>query len=165
MGLSKRLGTPKIQVTTAVKKTWIEKTTNYKKCIISGASIIAYAYFNAFKFPDIMDLMIECNIELCKTDCEVCPNPDQPLEPGRRRKRDLYGFNETLHDGVMMGKHLRVVLPEDLVATATAISNDNFCMSTHNFVFISSLLISLLGVSCLLSVCMWFKLQRYQQKC
>lgn len=106
--------------------------------------------------------MIECNIELCKTDCEVCPNPNEPLEPGKRRKRDLYALNETLHDGVLMGKHIRVVLPEDLVATA--INNDGFCMSTHSFVFTSCLLISLLTASCLLSVCMWLKMQRFQHK-
>lgn len=43
----------------------------------TGASIIAYAFFQAFKFPDVMDLFIECNVELCKTDCEACPETDQ----------------------------------------------------------------------------------------
>lgn len=43
----------------------------------TGASIIAYAFFQAFKFPDVMDLFIECNVELCKTDCESCPDGDQ----------------------------------------------------------------------------------------
>jgi hypothetical protein len=39
----------------------------------SGASIIAYAFFQAFKFPDQMELFIECEVELCKTGCRVCP--------------------------------------------------------------------------------------------
>ena len=43
----------------------------------TGASIIAYAFFQAFKFPDVMDLFIECNVELCKTNCEPCPMPNQ----------------------------------------------------------------------------------------
>jgi len=43
----------------------------------TGASIIAYAYFQAFKFPDVMDLFIECNVELCKTDCEPCSAANQ----------------------------------------------------------------------------------------
>lgn len=73
----------------------------------TGASIMAYAYFNAFKFPDVMDLMIECNVELCKTDCEMCTDPDQKIEPGRRRKRDA--FNETLGEPVTMGKTLKVI--------------------------------------------------------
>ncbi|XP_039299317.1 uncharacterized protein LOC120355083 isoform X2 [Nilaparvata lugens] len=50
--------------------------------------VIAYAFFNAFKFPDIMDLTIECNIELCKTECKPCSIADQGTEPGRRRRRD-----------------------------------------------------------------------------
>nr|XP_023015505.1 uncharacterized protein LOC111505000 [Leptinotarsa decemlineata] len=124
----------------------------------TGATIIAFAYFNAFKFPDVMDIMIECNIELCKTDCEMCPNPDQALEPAKRRKRDLYSFNATLHDGVMMGKHLRVVLPEDL-AERTVV-NDSVCLSTQNFVFSSSVLISLLTASCLFSAYLWLKSHR-----
>lgn len=43
----------------------------------TGASIIAYAFFQAFKFPDVMDLFIECNVELCKTNCESCPEANQ----------------------------------------------------------------------------------------
>ncbi|KAG5884621.1 hypothetical protein JTB14_023816 [Gonioctena quinquepunctata] len=125
----------------------------------TGASIIAFAYFNAFKFPDVMDLMIECNIELCKTDCEMCPNPDQALEPARRRrKRDLYTYNTTIHDGVMMGKHLRVVVAEDLAAAG--VTNDGVCLSTQSFVFTSSVMISLLTASCLFSAYLWLRSNR-----
>lgn len=109
-----------------------------------------------------MDLMIECNVELCKTDCEFCPKDNEPLEPGKRRKRDLHGLNETLHDGVIMGKHLRIVLPEDLVVTT--INNDKFCMPTQSFVLSSCVLITLVVVSCLFSVCMWLKVNRFQHK-
>ncbi|CAH1117180.1 unnamed protein product [Phaedon cochleariae] len=126
----------------------------------SGASIIAYAYFNAFKFPDVMDIMMECNIELCKTDCEMCPSPDQPLEPGRRRKRDLPAndtLGGTLGDGVMMGKHLRVVLPEDLRLGGPSAADDGVCMSTQSFVFSASVLISLLTASSLFSAYVWLK--------
>lgn len=54
----------------------------------TGASIIAYAYFQAFKFPDVMDLLIECNVELCKTDCEPCSNTNQviPLQRDRNNQ-------------------------------------------------------------------------------
>lgn len=51
----------------------------------TGASIIAYAYFQAFKFPDVMDLFIECNVELCKTDCEPCSNTNQVIPLQRNR--------------------------------------------------------------------------------
>ncbi|XP_018314026.1 uncharacterized protein [Mycetomoellerius zeteki] len=43
----------------------------------TGTSIIAYAFFQAFKFPDVMDLFIECNVELCKTNCDPCPDANQ----------------------------------------------------------------------------------------
>ncbi|XP_050510576.1 uncharacterized protein LOC126887220 isoform X2 [Diabrotica virgifera virgifera] len=126
----------------------------------SGASIIAYAYFNAFKFPDIMDIMIECNIELCKTDCEMCPDPNPQLEPAKRRKRDVSLGNETLHDSVLMAKHLRIVLPEDLAAAVDIAQHDGVCMSTQSFVYGSSILISLLTASSLLSAYLWFTSQK-----
>ena len=43
----------------------------------TGAFIIAYAFFRAFKFPDVLGLLIECNVELCKTNCEPCPEANQ----------------------------------------------------------------------------------------
>ncbi|XP_045483328.1 atrophin-1-like isoform X2 [Harmonia axyridis] len=133
----------------------------------TGANIIAYAFFNAFKFPDIMDLVLECNIELCKNDCEVCPNPNQPLEPARRRRRrDLYS-NGTLGEPVTMGKRLSIILPEDL-STGEAIinlnENHNVCLSTQSFVFSTGILISLLTASCILSAYLWLKNQRLSVK-
>lgn len=44
----------------------------WKKQKNSG-SISAYAYLSAFKFPDIMDLFLECTVSLCKSTCEECP--------------------------------------------------------------------------------------------
>lgn len=139
-----------------------QKTRNTEN---TGASIIAYAFFNAFKFPDVMDLMIQCNIELCKTDCQVCPEPNQQIEPGRRRRRDVsYYNNSTLGDGVTMGKHLRVVLAEDLSDIGTTLTEGEVCMSTQNFIFASALLISLLTASSVLSACLWLKNQRLTHK-
>jgi len=43
----------------------------------TGTSIIAYAFFQAFKFPDVLGLIIECNVELCKTNCEPCREINQ----------------------------------------------------------------------------------------
>ncbi|KAF2879680.1 hypothetical protein ILUMI_26486 [Ignelater luminosus] len=129
----------------------------------TGASIIAYAFFNAFKFPDVMDLILECNVDLCKTDCEMCPEPNQKVEPGRRRRRDLYSQNVTGEESVTMGKMLRVILPEDLNDGQTTINftqNEGICMSTQGFVLSSAILISLLTSSCLFSAYMWLKYQR-----
>lgn len=124
----------------------------------SGASIIAYAYFSAFKFPDVMDLILECNIELCKTDCEVCPDPNQRIEPGaRRRRRDIN--NETISDPVTVGKLLRVILPEEISDNALILRShkDDVCMSTQAFIFSSSVLVSLLTFSCIFSAYLWLQ--------
>ncbi|KAB0803320.1 hypothetical protein PPYR_00290 [Photinus pyralis] len=142
-----------------------QKTRNTKD---TGASIIAYAFFNAFKFPDVMDLTLECNVDLCKTDCEMCQDPNQKLEPGRR-KRDTYSQNDTSDSSLKIGKLLRVVLPEDLndINSSTAISltnHDGICMSAQGFVLSSALLISLLTCSCLFSAYIWLKYQRLKLK-
>lgn len=80
----------------------------------TGASVIAYAFFSAFKFPDEMDLIIQCDVELCKTDCDVCPNPGS-LEPSKRRRRDvIHVGNYTKEPVTTIGKGLRVVLEEEL---------------------------------------------------
>ncbi|XP_013144805.1 PREDICTED: uncharacterized protein LOC106108248 isoform X3 [Papilio polytes] len=89
----------------------------------TGASIIAYAYFSAFKFPDEMDLIIQCDVELCKTDCEACPNPGS-LEPKRRRRDVIHVGNRTVEPVTSIGKGLRVVFAEDLPQ-----DNSGFCIS------------------------------------
>lgn len=89
----------------------------------TGASIIAYAYFNAFKFPDEMDLIIQCDVELCKTDCEVCPNPGS-TEPRRKRRDIIHLGNRTYEPVTTIEKGLRVVFAEDLpVDTGICISS------------------------------------------
>ena len=35
-----------------------------------GSTIVAYAHVNAFKFPDVMDVYMTCNVEICKGDCD-----------------------------------------------------------------------------------------------
>merc|ERR1719376_932319 len=36
----------------------------------SGSIIVTYAHVQAFKFPDVMDVFMTCNIEICKGDCD-----------------------------------------------------------------------------------------------
>ncbi|XP_066262625.1 uncharacterized protein [Euwallacea similis] len=133
----------------------------------TGASIIAYAYFNAFKFPDEMDLMIECNIELCKTDCDICSKEGQQVEPARRRrKRDAEGFNSTvMGDWVTMGKLVRVILPEDLNhKTALEVSTkDHICMATQSFVFSTAVLVTLLVITSFTSLCLWMNMNKREK--
>lgn len=44
--------------------------------------VVAYAHFQAFKFPDKNDVYIECEVDLCKNNCPVCPE-----DGGAGRKR------------------------------------------------------------------------------
>ena len=47
----------------------------------TGANLIAYVYMQAFKFPDEMEVYLECKVELCKNACRQCPtNPN--VSPG-----------------------------------------------------------------------------------
>ncbi|XP_050306190.1 mediator of DNA damage checkpoint protein 1-like isoform X2 [Anthonomus grandis grandis] len=123
----------------------------------SGASIISYAHFNAFKFPDEMDLMIECNIELCKNDCDICPIEGQQVDPAkRRRRRDV---SNSTGDWITMGKLIKVILPEDLnQRTALEVtSRDHVCMTTTSFVFSGAVLVSLLVLTSFICICLWMK--------
>ncbi|XP_055347547.1 uncharacterized protein LOC129594777 [Paramacrobiotus metropolitanus] len=43
----------------------IAKVTNYG----DQASVVSYAYFQAFKFPDSVDVQLECSVEICKFGC------------------------------------------------------------------------------------------------
>lgn len=61
----------------------------------TGATIIAFAHMQAFRFPDKTDVYIECNLEICKGACpDHCPEyPPLDLRSNlkrrRRRRRNL----------------------------------------------------------------------------
>lgn len=129
----------------------------------TGASIIAYAYFSAFKFPDMMDLIMECNVELCKTDCEMCPVPGQKTEPGRRR-RDLYSniSNQTFAEPITVARGLRVILPQDLGLDEDKF--DSVCVSFIGFAVISGLALSLLSILSVIASYYWIKYRNLRGK-
>ncbi|XP_018496324.1 uncharacterized protein LOC100900037 [Galendromus occidentalis] len=45
-----------------------------RETLTTGASAIAWAYMEAFKFPDKLEVFLECNIEICKFQCHDDPN-------------------------------------------------------------------------------------------
>ncbi|KAJ8870511.1 hypothetical protein PR048_029534 [Dryococelus australis] len=147
-----------------------QKTKDTKS---SQTSVIAFAYFQAFKFPDIMDLSIECNVELCKTDCEICPEPNQSLDPVARRRRDIGAEgNQTLGDPVKLIRVIRVITPDDIdnnslatiVALDSAQGRDAVCVSLPSFLAAAVLLILLLVGSCLLSALLWLRTSKTPHK-
>ncbi|XP_036151368.1 uncharacterized protein LOC105830069 isoform X2 [Monomorium pharaonis] len=146
----------------------------------TGASIIAYAFFQAFKFPDVMDLFIECNVELCKTNCEPCPDENQQIEPGRRRRSIMYApssNNSTnailLSDPVRVGRRFKVIMLDDLstassqvldrmeeTAVEEMIKTKEVCMSNSGFYTTFSLMLSTIFVATISAAVLYIKLQR-----
>ncbi|XP_063986064.1 EGF-like domain-containing protein 1 [Diachasmimorpha longicaudata] len=152
-----------------------------KETMNTGASIIAYAFFQAFKFPDVMDLFIECNVELCKTDCEACPEANQQIEPGRRR-RDLSYAPSNVSSGALsqplrMSRGFRVIMPDDLSLASsqslesleeTAIAELTFeqsiCMSYTGFYTSFSFILSILVITTSSAAVMYLKLQKISRE-
>ncbi|XP_066582170.1 uncharacterized protein [Prorops nasuta] len=148
----------------------------------SGASIIAYAFFQAFKFPDVMDLFIECNVELCKTDCEPCPEANQQIEPGRRRRSVSYSYNSTikpmLSDPIRVRRGFKVIMLDDLSASSSQLLENmeetaiqevtktaNVCMSNSGFYIAFSFILSVLVLTTVSTAGLYLKLQRiYRMK-
>ncbi|XP_011866142.1 PREDICTED: uncharacterized protein LOC105561087 [Vollenhovia emeryi] len=149
----------------------------------TGASIIAYAFFQAFKFPDVMDLFIECNVELCKTNCEPCPEANQQIEPGRRRRSITYApssSNSTnsilLSDPVRVGRRFKVIMLDDLSAASSQVLDSmeetaveamvkakEVCMSTSGFYTTFILMLSTLFIATISAAVLYVKLQRIRR--
>ncbi|XP_060833953.1 uncharacterized protein LOC132917293 isoform X2 [Rhopalosiphum padi] len=144
-------------------------------------SLIAYAYFQAFKFPDVMDLLIECNVELCKFNCQPCSDPNQKIDPGRKR-RDVHNIatNNTINtfddsaDSMMLVGRVHVYSPDDLLAdnfnqTATDVldplqafttGDRTLCISSKKFYMTYSFMVAVTLISSAMSMILWIRLQR-----
>ncbi|KAJ8682695.1 hypothetical protein QAD02_018487 [Eretmocerus hayati] len=59
----------------------------------ASASVLSYAHFQAFKFPDSMEVHFQCTIQICRYQC-----PDQCSESGQS------GLS---HDGLLVENHQR----------------------------------------------------------
>lgn len=83
----------------------------------ASATVLSYAHFQAFKFPDSMEVHFQCTIQICRHQCpEQCSQPGGPggyvgktglPAPGdreesaaRRRRRAASSFNETSTDRI-----------------------------------------------------------------
>uniref|UniRef100_A0A2H8TJT0 Cuticlin-1 n=1 Tax=Melanaphis sacchari TaxID=742174 RepID=A0A2H8TJT0_9HEMI len=145
-------------------------------------SLIAYAYFQAFKFPDVMDLLIECNVELCKFNCQPCSETNQKIDPGRKR-RDVYNIatngstintSDDIADSMMLVGRVHVYSPDDLLAdnfnqTATDVfdplqaftkGDRTLCISSKKFYMTYLFMIAVTLISSAMSMVLWIRLQR-----
>lgn len=83
----------------------------------ASATVLSYAHFQAFKFPDSMEVHFQCTIQICRHQCpEQCSQPGGPggyvgktglPAPGdreesaaRRRRRAASSINETSTDHI-----------------------------------------------------------------
>ncbi|XP_018346842.1 PREDICTED: LOW QUALITY PROTEIN: uncharacterized protein LOC108751254 [Trachymyrmex septentrionalis] len=149
----------------------------------TGAFIIAYAFFRAFKFPDVLGLLIECNVELCKTNCEPCPEANQQIEPGRRRRSLMYAppsnnltNSVLLSDVVHVGRRFKVIMVDDLNTATNQILDSmeetaveamakakKVCMNNNRFYIIFSYTLRTLFIVILNAVVLYIKLQRIRK--
>lgn len=84
--------------------------------IRQGVSLVAYSFFQAFKFPDTMDVFLECNVELCKNGCDICPD-DAALFGRKRRATDQSLANNGTVSDVRLSRRVRVISSEDISLT------------------------------------------------
>lgn len=88
--------TPRLQLTDTdgcvIKDKLISQFYTAREDDNSGSTIVTYAFINAFKFPDVMDVFMTCNIEICKGDCDQkCSAESTTTEAPRRSGSTLFG--------------------------------------------------------------------------
>lgn len=83
-----------------------------------GVSLVAFSFFQAFKFPDQMEVFLECNVELCKNGCDICPEDaalfDVRTRPKRMARHHYHNHNGTDVSDVRLRRSLRVISNEDI---------------------------------------------------
>lgn len=137
----------------------------------ASASVLSYAHFQAFKFPDSMEVHFQCTIQICRNQCpDQCSNSAiQPRQPGGETQPQTYGRSrrsavDSATD-VGINRIIQVVSARDFAfaletsgnnTTETVVvpvkRDDNMiCMSTPGFAALLVILLAVLIVSCILS--------------
>ncbi|KAH9362447.1 hypothetical protein HPB48_020143 [Haemaphysalis longicornis] len=138
-----------------------QKTSNTGS---TGASTIAFAYLKAFKFPDKVEVYLECNIEMCR---RKCAEPCQAAKSKRSRRQLL---NESaIVEPARVARGIRVVAPDDLDplqrdgGPAWAVrppSTGDVCLSLPGFVTALSAVLAILLSSCVLSALLYLRVRQ-----
>lgn len=152
----------------------------------SSASVLSYCHFQAFKFPDSMEVHFQCTIQICRHQCPVqchdeghgAPEIGYPGQVGRA-KREVENEEEEEKD-IGVNRIIQVVSIRDLAfvqdkkggttdvaesETATLVApqmedqSGLICMSTPGFAATLIVLLAILIVSCLMSafLCLRFR--------
>ncbi|XP_054164827.1 uncharacterized protein LOC128962478 [Oppia nitens] len=91
------------------------------------STVTAFSYMQAFRFPEKTEVYFECNIEICKYECQnSCPelgdvlirSQSQQIDESvkSRAKRSINGKhkNETQVEPIRLLRGIRVVVPNDV---------------------------------------------------
>ncbi|XP_043191604.1 AT-rich interactive domain-containing protein 1A-like [Amphibalanus amphitrite] len=128
----------------------------------ASASVLSYAHFQAFKFPDSMEVHFQCTIQICRYQCsEQCGQQDKGGYDAPHRQRR--SADEARDVGI--DRIIQVVSTRDLAfALETPAGNDTqtvvvpvegsehqICMSTPGFAATLIVLLAILVISSLLS--------------
>ncbi|XP_066942132.1 uncharacterized protein [Macrobrachium rosenbergii] len=147
----------------------------------ASASVLSYAHFQAFKFPDSMEVHFQCTIQICRYQCPAqCSDEtigggyEAPVSLGRA-KREAEDKEEGKQKDIGVNRVIQVVSARDLTfvlekkggetdteelreaSTATLVAplvedqSGLICMSTPGFAATLVVLLAILIVSCLLS--------------
>ena len=58
----------------------------------ASASVLSYAHFQAFKFPDSMEVHFQCTIQICRYQCpDQCSDPAPVTQPSYPSSSESYG--------------------------------------------------------------------------
>lgn len=152
----------------------------------ASASVLSYAHFQAFKFPDSMEVHFQCTIQICRYQCpEQCTDElgGGGYQGHAREKREVTDASEgSLADkqaDIGVNRVIQVVSTRDLtfildkngveeekeVTKETLISTEYdehdglICMSTPGFAALLVVLLGILIVSCLLSAFLCLRLR------
>ncbi|KAK3922622.1 Cuticlin-1 [Frankliniella fusca] len=66
----------------------------------ASASVLSYAHFQAFKFPDSMEVHFQCTIQICRYQCpDQCSDGSLPAPPGHGGPQAHVEYGPPQHGG------------------------------------------------------------------
>ncbi|XP_015922589.1 uncharacterized protein [Parasteatoda tepidariorum] len=127
----------------------------------SSASVLSFAHFQAFKFPDSTEVHIQCTVQICRHQCE-----EQCSIHRRRKRQAIVGKGEVREIG--LNSILQVVAVEDLTFSPYQNKTDDdtnrittekskVCMSSSGFAASLILLLSIVVISSLIAAFLFLK--------
>nr|XP_027226612.1 flocculation protein FLO11-like [Penaeus vannamei] len=155
----------------------------------ASASVLSYAHFQAFKFPDSMEVHFQCTIQICRYQCPAQCSEESAVYPAAgtigRAKRETEGDAKAEPEepkDIGVNRVIQVVSARDLTfvldkktgteeikesETATLVApqiedqSGLICMSTPGFAATLVILLAILIVSCLLSAFLCLRFRGY----